>query len=63
MDLGEAGLSGNDSADSRLDGGLFVLKIFDLFYNDVTVLLWGEPVDTVEENCAVVVGDQVRFPR
>lgn len=62
MDLAETGLACDDSPDRRLNGRLLILQVFDLFYEDVAVLLRGQAIDAVQKNCAVVVGDQISLP-
>ena len=60
--LGQARFSSDNGADRRLDWRLFLLQVFDFFDDKWRVLLGCEPVNTVEENGAVVVRDQVRLP-
>ena len=60
--LGQARFSSDNGADRRLDWRLFLLQVFYFFDDKWRVLLGREPVDTVEENGAVVVRDQVRLP-
>ena len=60
--LGQARFSSDNGADRRLDWRLFLLQVFDFFDNKWRVLLGREPIDTVEENGAMVVRNQVRLP-
>lgn len=62
MDCGKTRLSPNNGSDSRLDGGLFILEVFNFFNNNVTVLLGCESEDAVKKHSPVVVGDQVVVP-
>lgn len=62
VDLRDAGLAGNDGSDGRLDRCLFLLEVFDFFGDDGGVLSWVQPVDTVEEDGAVVVRHQICLP-
>lgn len=61
--LGQATLPCDDCSDGALDRGHFALKVLYLLYYDWAVLLGGEAVDAVEKDCAVVVRDEVGFPR
>lgn len=63
VNLGKARLSRDDCPNRALNWSHFVLEVFDFFGQDWTVLLRGEAVNAVEENCSMVVGDQKRFPR
>jgi len=62
LDCGKARLPADNGSDSRLDGCLLILEVFDFFDYNVTVLLGCESKDAVKEYSPVVVGDQVIIP-
>lgn len=56
-------LSGDDCADCVLNWSFFLLQLFNFFCDNRHVLCRRKAVYTVQEDCTVVVRDEIRVPR
>ena len=57
-----AAFPGNNGSHSLLDGCTLIFEVLNLLREDWQILRWGQTIDAVEEDRAVVVWDQETVP-
>ena len=60
--LTDAALPRNDGPDCVLNRRLLSLKVLDLLDHYRSILLWLQPIDTIEEHGPVIVRNEVSLP-
>ena len=60
--LAQAGFTCNNCSDSTLNRRLLILQILNFLHDERAVLLWSQAVDTVKEDCPMVIWNQVGLP-
>ena len=62
LNLLNAAFPGNDGSHSLLDRCTLIFEVLNLLRKDWQILRWGQTIDAVEEDRAVVVWDQETVP-